>query len=238
MRRFAVSLALIAMTAVANAEGPAPTFPAPAFKEGEERMGQPSRIVAPDYPPVARMEKRGGTVEITGRVSPFGVLDDAKVTAVPPADEEFAAAVRDVLEYWFFYVPTGDDCQPDPKPVTIRVEFSAEDGKPHVGVVRLASPKVESPAHFKPTRRVEPRFPARALNEGVAGSVYARLEVDARGEVSDVKAQAYSVRRASAGVLRSMESETRSALLAWRYPPPPEGKPWVGCYVINFRFRD
>lgn len=208
----------------------------PTFFETDLAMGQPSRIVAPDYPMVALMDKKGGVVEVSARVSPFGLLEAAKVSAVPPTDEAFAAAVRDVLENWIFYVPTDKQCQPDPRPVTTRVEFSAEDGKPHVSIFRPAAPKSETAAHFKATYRVNPDFPRRALEEGIAGTVFARVDVNARGEVSEVFARAYSTRES--GVLRSLESATRSALLSWRYPPPPEGRPWAGCYVIHFRFRD
>lgn len=233
MRRFLLASALLAIGATALAQAPIE----PEYREGSERIGQPSRIVAPEYPPLALMDKRGGVVEITGRVSPFGILEDAKVTVAPSTGEEFAVAVRDVLEYWLFHVPTDNQCQPDPHPIGVRVEFGAEDGKPHVGVVRLASPKVEPQAHYKAIHRVEPNFPKRALNEGIAGTVYARIDVDGEGRVSDVNAHAYSIRKAE-GVMRSLENETRSALMGWRYPPPPEGKPWAGCYVINYRFRD
>jgi outer membrane biosynthesis protein TonB len=227
-------IAWLALVATGMAQAQVPITP--SYREGSDTLGQPSRIVAPDYPMTALMDARGGVVEVTGRVSPFGLLEEAKVTAVPPTDEAFAAAVRDVIGNWIFYVPTDDHCQPDPHPVTTRIEFSAEDGKPHISVLRLAAPKLEPQAHFKPIYRAEPEFPSGALNAGLGGSVFARIDVDGKGNVSDVDARAYSVRESDA--LRTLEKATRKALFNWRYPPPPEGKPWAGCFVVHFRFHD
>lgn len=232
MRRAIAATALLAIGLAAQAQDIA----SPQFKEGEERFGQPGRIVAPEYPPQALQERRGGVVEVSGRVSPIGVLEDAKVSAVPPTDEAFAKAVREVLEYWLFYVPTGSDCQPDRRPVLNRVEFSAEDGKPHIGVVRLASPRADTPTDkYKPLRRIEPRYPDRAVREGVESTVYARIDVDAEGKPKVTAARAYWIR--DSGALRTMENETRSALESWRFPPPADGKPWSGCYTLNFRLH-
>jgi len=207
----------------------------PQYKEGAERFGQPARIYAPDYPPDALREKRGGVVEISGQVNWRGWMESPRVTAIGPTDEAFAKAVREVVDHWTFYVPIDDQCLPDPKPVVNRVEFTAEDGKPHISVVRSAEPR-QLYREVKPRRRVDPSYPQEAVRQGVQATVYARIEVDAEGSVSDASARAYS--RSDSPVMRSMESEVRRALAKWRFTPPADGKPWAGCYTFDFTLRD
>ena len=204
------------------------------FKEGAERFGQPARIVAPDYPADALREKRGGVVEISARVTGLGWIEDARVTALAPSGEDFARAVREVIDHWVFHVPIDDDCRPDSKPVVNRVEFSAEDGKPHISVVRLAQERPLA-REFKPLRRVDPKYPQQAVRLGVEAIVYARAEVDVEGHVRDASAWAYS--REKSPVLRDMEGEVRRAIREWRFAPREDAKPWVGCYTFEFRLH-
>jgi len=143
--------------------------------------------------------------------------------------------VREVVDHWVFYVPIDDQCLPDPKPVVNRVEFTAEDGKPHISVLRSVEPR-QLYREIKPRRRVDPHYPEAAVREGVQATVYARIEVDAEGSVSDASARAYS--RSDSRVVGTMESEVRKALSQWRFSPPADGTPWAGCYTFTFSLRD
>lgn len=234
MMHLPLGAVLLATAVGARAEIPPPASSEPAFKENAERTGRPSRIVPPEYPRQALRERRGGIVEASGYVSPFGVLEDARVTAVPPSDEAFAAAVRDVISDWLFYVPTDNSCMPDRALVTNRVEFTADDGEPHISVTRRV-PSRESKPHFKALHRVNPGYPQSAVRNGVEATVYARINVDPEGKVSDVTEKAYSTSKS--GVVHALEDEVRRTLLQWRFPPPDTGKSWTGCYTINFRLR-
>jgi TonB family protein len=209
--------------------------PAPAYKEEAEKIGQPSVIVAPDYPAEALRDKRGGVVEVTGRVSALGVLEDAHVAAVAPAGDEFAAAVREVIADWLFYVPTDDTCLPDRRTVTNRVEFSAADGKPHIAVVRMAASKTDSPAMYRAIERPEVNYPQMAISGNVEADVYARLDVGPDGTVQKAYAKAYSPRKGS--VVNAMAAEVERTTERWRFPPPDDRKPWTGCYVFHFRLH-
>lgn len=234
MRR-AVALCLwVAFAGAARAEDRLP-----AFKENADKVGQQLLIVTPDYPRAALRDKRGGAVEIAGRVSPWGTLEDVRITPLAPADTEFVEPVREVIPYWLYYVPTDDACMPSSDPITNRVEFSAQDGKPHIEVTRLAAaPKKETPAMFRPRRNPTPNYPTRAVEMGFEGNVYARLEVNADGTIRGASAKGFSPRKSS--VLRSMEAEVERTLMTWSYPPRDDGKAdsWVGCYTFNFRIRD
>ena len=211
----------------------------PSFKENADKVGQQSLIVQPDYPREALRDKRAGVVEIQGRVSAWGTLEDARVTPAAPDDAEFVEPVREVLPYWLYHVPTDDACMPSPEPITNRVEFSAEDGKPHIRVTRLASPpKQETPAMFRARRQPTPNYPMRAVDMGYEANVYARLEVNEDGTVRGATAKGFSPRKSS--VLRSMEAEVERTMSNWSFPPRDDGKagPWIGCYSFNFRLRD
>lgn len=232
MRHAVSTLLLLAAAAAAHAEeGPAPTY-----HDKADTIGQPYVIVAPDYPAQALAEKRGGIVAIAGRVSGIGNLEDVKITAEPPTDPAFSAAVKQVIGWWLFSAPTDEQCQPDSRIVVNRVEFNADDGKPHISVLRVATPHEPLDAKFVPIHRDEPRYPEPAVRGEVEAIVYVRLDVDSQGKVAKVFARAYS--REKSWATRLMESEVEKAFRNWRYPPPADGKPWAGCHVVNFHLRD
>jgi TonB family protein len=235
MRRAAVALVFAAMASfTARAQDPAP------FDEKGNQWGTPIRIVTPDYPKAALAAGRTGYVDVSGVVNGLRILDDVRMEADSPPNADMVDAVREVIKYWRFQPPTGNDCTPRPERVTNRVWFEAANGQPHISVTmpkRLGWSEADA-ARYRATSRPAPSYPERAIRQGAEAVVWARIDTAPDGRVTEVRAKAFSAQRGVA--LAVFENEVIQTLSRWTYPPIEGGAPSsrAMCYEVNFAFKD
>lgn len=231
MIRVACALAALAALA-ASAQAPQPFVSAdPAL------WGRATRIVEPEFPARALAEGRSGYIDVRGRVSPLGILQDIEYSPDSPQSGVFIDPVRRVIRDWEFQPPVGRDCQPSAERVTNRIWFEIADGKPKVSVslVRAAAPG--DPAILAPLKREDPVYPSSMRRSHTEAVVFTRVRIDAAGEVVAVEPRAYPRRRGDN--TREFEHEAIRALTQWRYPPAPgsdSGR--VVCYDLRFKLSD
>lgn len=226
--------ALAAMTALA---APAQQQPAPYASADPALWGRATRIVEPAYPPRALAEGLTGYIDVRGRVSPLGILQDIEYSPDNPQSGVFIDPVRRAIRDWNFAPPVGRDCQPSNERVTNRIWFEIEEGKPKVSVslVRAAAPG--DPPVLQPLKREDPIYPSSMRRSNGEAVVYTRVRVDAAGEVIAVEPRAYPLRRGAP--TREFEHEVIRALTQWRYPPaPPSDATRVVCYDLVFKLTD
>jgi len=235
---------LLAWVACAAAEE-TPVDSPPIHHQEAETWGRLTQIVRPDYPPEAVKRGQTGTVDIRGIVRPDGFLDDIVLTGDSAASSIFVDALQGLVRDWRFVTPVGNDCQPLAKSVGARVSFEIDNGTPRIFVTHQTPEaaflaKQPAPAHFRPTRRIQPTYPYKLLQHGVVADVYARIVVDRSGRVSDVTSRAYTRQKVTEARLRPFTDEVDESLSQWIYPPVPEDSraPWIGCYTLRFRITN
>ncbi len=207
------------------------------FVSGDPALwGRATRIVEPEYPPRALDEGRTGYVDIRGRVSPIGILQDIEYSPDAPQSGVFIDAVRRAIRDWEFQPPIGRDCQPSDERVTNRIWFEIAAGKPKISVSLVRSP-ARDPMMLRPLKQEDPIYPTNMRRSNTEAVVFTRVRVDASGEVVSVEPRAYPRRRATS--LREFEHEVIRALTQWRYPPaPPSDSGRVVCYDLRFKLTD
>jgi hypothetical protein len=164
---------------------------------------------------------------------------DAKTYAPDrPESDVFVDALREVLPYWQFRVPVGDDCMPTQRPVSVRVEFEVRDGKPHVYVTHAASESKEAePPVLKPLHEEKLTYPRAGIRLGLRGVVvFARSDVDAEGGVTHVETEIYPRRHQFE--LQPFTREAEEKLALWRYPAAANVPMRHICHDIWFNLRD
>jgi TonB family protein len=223
--------ALAALTAAAQPQRD------PFVSGDPAQWGRATRIVEPAYPPRALAEGRTGYIDVQGRVSPLGVLQDIKYSPEDPESAVFIDAVRRAIRDWEFQPPVGRDCQPSDERITNRIWFEIADGKPKVSVslVRAAGPG--DPTVLKPLTREDPIYPSSMRRSNTEAVVFARVRVNAAGEVVAIEPHSYPRRRGTS--MRDFEHEVIRALTQWRYPPAPASDSTrVVCYDLRFKLSD
>ncbi|HUQ28966.1 MAG TPA: hypothetical protein VM051_10250 [Usitatibacter sp.] len=224
----------ILATGLAGAEDPPLTYlldPA--------QWGRLKRIVEPKYPPDALARRKSGVIEIDGTVSGTGVLRDPVFRAVTPDSESFLESIREVVPMWRFAPPLGMDCAPSGQVVTTRVAFEVEGDTPRIFVehAKLRAPRQ---GDLVTVTRKHPRYPSGRLRDGVQANVYARLDVDPAGRVTEVKAKAFTSQEDEGTNLEPFEKEVVRALRLWTFKAADAGQAASrpACYEVNFRVRD
>lgn len=84
----------------------------------------------------------------------------------------------------------------------------------NLGEVAVAVPQLNTPNSIKtllPVKKVMPEYPVRARQEKITGSVSLRYQINAQGQVTDIKS-------ASAKSNKLLEKSARKALAQWRFP--------------------
>ena len=198
------------------------------------QWGQVMKSVDPRYPPQALAAGRTGYVDIRGRVSPLGVLQDIEYSPDTPESNVFIDSIRRVISAWTFRPPLGRDCQPSEARVANRVSFEMPEGKPQVRATLLKNEAVRL-EEFMPLVRDDPVYPANMRRAGAEAVVYTRLRVDPAGNVTSVEPRAYP----AGGATREFEHEVIRALSQWKFPQPPAGIPsLLVCFDVWFRLTD
>ena len=206
----------------------------PLYISDPAQWGHVKRVVEPEFPRRALAEGRSGYVDIRGRVSPVGSLEEVEYSPEDPHAGVFIDPLRRVIRAWEFQPPLGKSCQPSEERVTNRVWFEARDGKPKVSV-SLIRPKLPGgPVQIHPLSREEPAYPSSMRRSGVEAVVYTRVQVDAHGDVVSVEPHPY-LRRRGANT-RDFEHEVIRALTQWKYPPATGAQANRSvCYDVWFK---
>lgn len=231
MRRPALAAAALVLTAGAAIASEPEVF----HVEDPARWGTPSVVVEPAYPKDAIARRLAGYVDVAGRVTAVGTIEDVELTPESAEHAVLADAVKAVLPDWRFYPHTGNDCQPTTEKARLRVWFSLEGDKPKVAFTRAALPQRKE-RRIQPVYRRHPDYPAAMQRAGYQSNVFARVEVARDGSVAAVTARAYPE---DPGVdLTAFVRESERALRRWKFEPTPEGsRPPVVCYEIAYRLK-
>jgi outer membrane biosynthesis protein TonB len=198
------------------------------------QWGQAMKTVDPRYPPQALAAGRTGYVDVRGRVSPLGILQDIEYSPDSPESNVFIDPIRRVIRSWTFRPPLGRDCQPSEARIANRISFEMPEGKPQVRTSLLRNEAVRL-EEFMPLERDDPVYPPSMRRAGAEAVVYTRLRVDPAGNVTSVEPRAYP----AGGATREFEHEVIRALSQWKFPQPPAGHPsLLVCFDVWFRLTD
>jgi hypothetical protein len=203
------------------------------------KWGRVERIMKIDYPFDALKRRQSGSVEISGVVQANGLLDDITYTPDRPESAVFVSTLQGNVRHWLFTPPLGRDCLPVPTRVAAQVSFELDDGEPRIFVTHAkkdASPAVVRKPHYNPVSRKKLIYPFDMVKRNWIATVYARIQVEADGNVSDVRARPFSRPSRHEDDLVAFTHTVVTTLKEWKFPPVPEGEkaPWFGCYTIQF----
>lgn len=221
MRGLALAAAAFAAIAAPAAEqARSSTFHA----DDPSGWGRVTRLVEPKYPAAALRGKRSGHVDVSGRVTAQGLLEQVTYSPDRPASGVFIDPIRRVIREWRFVPPLERLCQPTGERVTNRVSFGLEAGKPRIAVSLRARPG-RPPPMLAPLRREEPAVP----RAGAPVPIYARTRLDENGNVVSVEPRSYPPRGATG--VREIEHEVIRALAQWKFPA--SGEPGANRFVCH-----
>jgi hypothetical protein len=210
----------------------------PFHLEDPARWGTLVTVVRPDYPKEALSRGQTGAVDITGVVLGTGFLNDIEYRPDRPESAVFVEALKELVPDWQFYPPLGNDCLPTTERITTRMHFEIDAGKPRIFAehAKRSDPREEF-AKLKPTKRVNPRYPTAALNRRHMARVYAMLEIDPAGKVSNVRAKAFSAQARRDRELSPFVDSTLYWLSQWEFEPLAEGDARArrACLDVDFR---
>jgi TonB family protein len=182
---------------------------------GNVRTPIKTRDVRPIYPAEAQAARISGVVILEVRISPEGLVEDARVLrSIPMLDQ----AAIDAVMQWRFR-PTLLNGRSVPVIMTVTVNFVLD---PHVSV----SPEAVVPEGRRlpeVVKEVKPVYPSNALHTGVQGTVEVEVTIGTDGTVVDSR------------VIRSIPMLDDAALAAvqqWRFRPP--SRPVVTTIELTF----
>lgn len=130
------------------------------------------------------------------------------------------------------YVPPPDIPVEAPPSAPVIAAVTATPTPPPVIAPPAPPPPPPKPAivrNPKPIAKVEPEYPREAVKKELEGTVIADLDIDANGNVTDV-------RIVSAKPLRVFDAATKAALMQWKFKPAPEK--WVGEVELDFKLTN
>ncbi|HZZ91734.1 MAG TPA: hypothetical protein VFE23_04180 [Usitatibacter sp.] len=237
---FATTSALV-LLAFLVAAASAAALEGPTYYAGERpAVASVKRVVPPEYPRDALRSGLAGSVVVKGVLFPDGSMDARSYEPDAPGSEVFVDPLREVLPYWLFQVPLGNDCMPTAQPVSIRVDFEARDGEPHVFVTHTPT-RAEPPPQeaLKPLHEEKLEYPYRMIRLGLRQvAVFTRSDVDAEGKVVHVTAEVYARRERVKDALQPFATEAEEKLSRFTYPPAPGVRVRHLCYTIEYNLRD
>jgi len=206
----------------------------PMQVEGSARWGTITDLKEPHYPPSLTGTGAKVFIDISGRVLWSRELDEVDYTPGSEAAKAMLAPMRVVLPYWRFRPPLDSRCQPSGVPIKTRVSFDFSTDPPSLST--------RTPDEVKRTRtintvtRVDPVFPRDMAYRGWQGFTYARVTIDAAGNVTDVLAIPYP-KRPDADLTPFADS-TIHALRQWKFNPDAEGKgDRLACWEVIYRLE-
>jgi TonB family protein len=146
--------------------------------------------VKPIYPPEARDKKISGSVTIEAQIDETGKVNTAKVT--DSADPLLNQAALDAVRQWRYEPYIGASGKPEAIATTVVVSFVlASEPAPKAGHA-AKSAAIQNPQRItgkqrpRLVKRVDPIFPAEALNNKISGVVVMDATMDTEGNVVDV----------------------------------------------------
>jgi hypothetical protein len=194
---------------------------------------------APEYPASAVASRQAGKVVIEGRVDPrTGKLVDVVYRPDVPESAVFVKVVEDVVPSWRFNPPL-KGCIPTDEPAAAEVTFRFAGDKPTVALTRGRKGRLVAVASqvYRPLKQEPPKWPVTMQIRGWSAFVYARLDVDNAGKVSQLQTRSYSPDTNREEELEPFAKSAAFALSKWEYAPVPadfEG-PRSACFHIHFR---
>jgi TonB family protein len=209
---------------------------------GTELANRPARayiVVAPRYPKEAATQKREATVDVLGRVSADGLMQDPTFRSSSD-DPEFQREVSEVIRHWVFKAPIDSDtCVPKGGEGQVRVWFEVGAQGPKVSIsatpedVRISRERTAAQGTPAIKYKDIPRFPSAAIKRGVRGGrVIVIARVDQAGDVASVALQDL---RADRDLMR----EAARAVKEWKFDtrPWPYGDRSHFCAEIPIDFK-
>jgi TonB-like protein len=240
--------AFLAWTALTAAADPSP--PVPTHADDPSKWGRLDRVFAPEYPKEALDKGISGSVEIDGIVTGWRTLSDVKLRPEGASSAVFVKAVEEAIPHWRLFPPLGNDCMPSNARVTTRAVFEIQDGKPRIFVEHAALERSGAPpVQFNPIRRVQPKYPKRILQAEIEAIVYALLEVNPSGEVTEVRTRTFprykglilpAEHRNYREVSIAFDADVAEAARRWEYSPAAVGgeQRRANCVTFIYRIRD
>ena len=230
-----VAAACLAAASLAHAS-PEQVQPGPLRIEGMAPWGSITRLMEPDYPKEALASRAKYFVDISGRVSHVGTLEDVVYDPGSPEAAIMVGPLREVMKHWQFSTPMDDECQPSAVVVKNRIWFDFEAERPKLSVLVVHDEKGPEKRTLKATRRVDPMYPYSMRRLGWQANVFVKVVIDAEGNVTTASATAYPK---EAGVdLSAFEQSSVQALGKWQFPPvPDEKRVREACYTIFYRLK-
>lgn len=162
----------------------------------------------------------------------------AAVSYSPGASEAtvFVQPLSDVMRYWLFSPPLGDDCVPRQERIVTRVMFEIAEGKPRVSAsrARTSDEMQPRPDHMSLVHQPRPVFPRPMARGDNTAEVYAKLTIEPDGSVSNVAIKVFT----NADSEYSFADATRTAVRRWRFRSHDTPRPRYSCVQLSYRLVD
>jgi hypothetical protein len=205
------------------------------------KYGRVSQVVQPEFPKDALGNNLSGAIMVTGAINPAGIMESPRLVPDSPESEAFLPSLREVLPYWRFYTPTDRQCMPIDSKASVKVEFEAREGKPHVYLTYAASEPIPPswqgvlPANQRP----KIRYPRSMLREGREAIVFVRSEIGPDGNVLRIAVQSYpKPGQPPHGSFGEFEEEIKRAMSEWTYPKEASRPLRKVCDTVQFNLRN
>jgi TonB family protein len=223
MKTFFVVLSALALAGCAETFGTyRSTETYATLRTPNDHIAQAWLLAEPEYPKAELAKGTTGYVVIDARVKPGGELVDVRMAPESSGPPVFVTAVNEAMPMWRFYPPLDQSCDPTEDRIKVRVWFEVENGKSKVSV-QGEGPKWNASGQPQPLSTVNPLYPRKSSsfrwNDGVI--VSAKATIDDQGNVVKTTARAYP--RGLPWMMMSYEDQTRTAILAFKFPPVPPG---------------
>ena len=160
------------------------------------------------------------------------IIEEIKAPPPPPPPPKKIEVVPKVLAPVQPYVPPPDV----PVPTLAEPVIAAVTPTPPPAPVAIAPPVVAPPAPkpairrgIVPISRVSPEYPQEAIRRNISeGNVIARLDIDEKGNVTEVKI-------VEAKPPRIFDREVIRALMQWKFQP--DGEKYIGEIEVDFKLQ-
>lgn len=160
------------------------------------------------------------------------IIEEIKAPPPPPPPPKKIEVVPKVLAPVQPYVPPPDV----PVPTLAEPVIAAVTPTPPPAPVAIAPPVVAPPAPkpairrgIVPISRVSPEYPQEAIRKNISeGNVVARLDIDEKGNVTEVKI-------VEAKPPRVFDREVIRALMQWKFHP--DGEKYIGEIEVEFKLQ-
>lgn len=209
----------------------------------QTRPAYPHVIVAPEYPKEAAAQGRTATVDVIGRITEGGMMEQPTYRSSSD-DPAFEREVASVVTMWLFRAAITDECKPKAGEAQVRVWFEIGEQGPKVSISvprrgrgletgEMPRKAPEGSPIVKSKEKIV--YPRKAIQANIQGArVIAYQKVNAAGDVVDVHFQRN-------GTDRSFFDASDDALRRWKFDMSKVVMPERGYICtevpINFHLR-